>query len=1747
MLFVVWVSVAIGQAEDHSPKKEGWYLVDGPQVSLKRARETLQGQMSRVVITPPSGGGALRRMMLADGGRELESHPRIVELSRGLEGDPLRIYNYVKSQIDFYPAFGLQKGALGSLLERNGGDLDQASLLVALLRESGYRARFVRGNQVMSVASIARWFDVEPDPNLVSAYLRRVGIPFDLLSDGYHLMRFWVELETNEGTFQLDPAYKRYRNFPGLDWRSLTGYDREALLEAVTDGASVNKDYVQNLNSAALEQSLSEMSSRLFSGIKNHYYGVSVDELIGGRKLDHPLLKEMRSDISFRFEIEERSDEVPIWLRDKFEIEGGGMMVTLDGAEMRGQRLTISFDNEALRPELRLNGEIIAIGDPQVSGSAFPIRLSIDHPMLANDGTLGDQVADRQMRASRGRVTAIVLVSGRVDSPHLVAEGQDRLQFIRRNSLATRESLIGETLSIVGQSYARQSNIAMQTLSEVLDYHSHNFHFFGLINQEASVFVDIFGVLNAFVPKIREPALKPSLVFLFKSAVASGFEHGVIEQMFRGETAGISTIRVTRLQNDLGNRVFFARSGNWERVRANLVYDPLQLQRFDQIIAEGGFLLVPENGVTKVQEWEGSAWLSRSMGALSYRISGGLFGGYDTKKREADVEGVSDQDYRDFQSLNPEYTDNGVNSDSAFGDPVDSATGFWVQDVVDLSFPGMLPFGMGVTRDYNSGRSSVPGMMGYGWRCGLESNVRVTSDGGAALGRRLPRDAVAFLVYSQVVPDLFLHLVGCEGPGCDESSIRDDALGHVVTQLAADWLVKQTVNNLVQVQLGDQSMPFVRLPSGQFSAPAGITSQLRQLDTGEFELRNRKGDLYSFNENGQLNSVQNLRERRADFRYGQDGRLEGVSDAYGRSFEFEYGDHGFVSLARDSTGREVRYEYDEQGDLMGATDLGGFSARYVYDDQHRVLNYVTKSGHQLFLNHYDALNRVWKQEMFRQAGPAIHRFYYTDFENVEVDPLGHRSIHRFDRLGRIVGLESPEGGNWEMTLNAEGALIRERNPRGFVRKIGYNPAGDMTQQEYPTGDHLQIEFNSAGSPIFSTDASGVTQSMQYTANNELVETSSPLGNRWQFSYNDLGLRVETADPMGRVTEFVYDEMGLPISTTHRGYPALLHPRDSAGHTLSFSNQKGKTVQFIRDPRGLVIQRLDPINRKTSYEYDSNGRLIRRVNRNGEEVRFSHTGTGKLELVVYGNSTQSYQYDLMDRLVLASDTTGDTEFSYDGAGRITEKRVRLNQTVSETADGLVAAMGFRYDEAGNLLSLAYPGGGVVRYSYDAANRLIRLEDWLGHSMSWIYENGSLRKVVHFNGLETLIEYDSDGRLIGQRTQNEIDEDVVGYRLALWPDGAVKRVVSDSISLPLASSRDLQYAYRSEDERILLAGETAYKFDEEGRAVSVADRRFDYDALGRMVRMNGPNSARLFYDYEGHRVAVEKNGELRLSFYDPSWNLLAERMTRNGVDRWIYYLYGVGLTGCVTDDGRLYTYHFDQSGNAIALSDEKGKIVNRYSYTPFGLEHILAEELEQPFLFGGRFGVRRDFEGFYYMRARYYDASNGRFLSEDPEGVLNGESNLYAYALSDPVNLEDSRGLKSEAAKNTDKALGAFRNGIDIAIKVEVDTLKVSAQHQTALSAANKGTGVLLAGVSAGIQWKQAKHDDEREEALIGGAFGVLGVFSAGASMALNPTSTVSERVEAQHLGYFRSKIFNKSANAAWTAQAVADLKTEFSSQ
>jgi RHS repeat-associated protein len=98
--------------------------------------------------------------------------------------------------------------------------------------------------------------------------------------------------------------------------------------------------------------------------------------------------------------------------------------------------------------------------------------------------------------------------------------------------------------------------------------------------------------------------------------------------------------------------------------------------------------------------------------------------------------------------------------------------------------------------------------------------------------------------------------------------------------------------------------------------------------------------------------------------------------------------------------------------------------------------------------------------------------------------------------------------------------------------------------------------------------------------------------------------------------------------------------------------------------------------------------------------------------------------------------------------------------------------------------------------------------------------------------------------------------------------------------------------------------------------------------------------------------------------------------------------------------------DALGSTIALAGPSGNTLAQYKYDPYGNVTMTGSSLN-PYQFTGR---ENDGTGLYYYRARYYNPTTGRFISEDPM-AFGGGTNFYGYAANRPVILPDPFGLQA----------------------------------------------------------------------------------------------------------------------------------------
>ena len=108
-----------------------------------------------------------------------------------------------------------------------------------------------------------------------------------------------------------------------------------------------------------------------------------------------------------------------------------------------------------------------------------------------------------------------------------------------------------------------------------------------------------------------------------------------------------------------------------------------------------------------------------------------------------------------------------------------------------------------------------------------------------------------------------------------------------------------------------------------------------------------------------------------------------------------------------------------------------------------------------------------------------------------------------------------------------------------------------------------------------------------------------------------------------------------------------------------------------------------------------------------------------------------------------------------------------------------------------------------------------------------------------------------------------------------------------------------------------------------------------------------------------------------------------------------------------------YQQDGLGSVTSLSNGSGALVQTYTFDSFGKQTASAGSLVNPFQYTGR---ESDSEtSLYYYRARYYDQSDGRFLSEDPASFLSGGVNFYEYVQNSPLGFTDPNGLQAQPSK------------------------------------------------------------------------------------------------------------------------------------
>ncbi len=416
---------------------------------------------------------------------------------------------------------------------------------------------------------------------------------------------------------------------------------------------------------------------------------------------------------------------------------------------------------------------------------------------------------------------------------------------------------------------------------------------------------------------------------------------------------------------------------------------------------------------------------------------------------------------------------------------------------------------------------------------------------------------------------------------------------------------------------------------------------------------------------------------------------------------------------------------------------------------------------------------------------------------------------------------------------------------------------------------------------------------------------------------------------------------------------------------------------------------------------------------------------------------------------------DIQYAYDQEGRL------ASVTVDKLDGGSVTPLvtTYSYDLNNNLLTTNFANGTVETRTYDTLNRLLTVKTTDGSStiVGYTYTldaDGRRVQVVEASGRTVNYTYDNDGRLTQEKITNDpsgdnwtytYTYDLAGNRLSLNDNGP--------------NNDSLSYTYDADGRLTDVSGttgtngdstDTSYTYDANGSMLTstttingtqTTQTTYTWDLEGHMISVvttgTGAVSASYTYDDSGNRTSQTVNGTATTYLNDPNqaYDQVLEQYAPGGI---LLGTYVRGLDLLFQDRTTagggtgLSFYAVDGLGSTRALTNSSGTVTDTYAYDAYGDLTGSTGTTTNEFLYAG---YQTDAAtGLDDLRARYYDAAAGQFISRDSSDGSSSDPitrNHYLYAGANPVEYID---LSGHSLLGTLGAIGigAMIGGIDGAL-------------------------------------------------------------------------------------------------------------------
>ena len=591
--------------------------------------------------------------------------------------------------------------------------------------------------------------------------------------------------------------------------------------------------------------------------------------------------------------------------------------------------------------------------------------------------------------------------------------------------------------------------------------------------------------------------------------------------------------------------------------------------------------------------------------------------------------------------------------------------------------------------------------------------------------------------------------------------------------------------------------------------------------------------------------------------------------------------------------------------------------------------------------------------------------------------MGHTFGYHYDKARRLVGLTNENGARYRFAYDVLDRLIAES---GFDHKLTgyrYNAGNELIEQrEYGDDATLAAKLMAqlGGQPVAKKDAAPLSDGL---------DSQTPL-RITEFKRDVLGRLIHTlARDNDKVQETVYqyDLDGNLVRAANRhsitcfdynGNGQIIGQHQWKVPTKEENARNGLPETDWRDAQYDMLYL--PVTESIRYHYDFNGNRTATVLPDGRQINYLYYGSGHLHQISLDDEViTDIERDQLHREIFRTQGKLASRYELDPLGRLKRQIAALNDlTQTETAKNAVTSAyavkrGYGYDRTGNLTYSTDQRTGTTHFEYDRLGRITKAGNEVfafdpAHNI--LSDNNS--PTITDNRLKTYngnsYYYDHFGNLIHRELA---DGEVQNYFYDLHD-----QLVKAEIFKKDGTKETWAYSYDALGRRI---GKGRLKNEE------VSETSFPHDLSGNGLE----NQTSFVWDGSHLLQEIHLDGRYTYIYADPdSYEPLAQ------VRDW------------TTEEGenRQETnyFHCDQIGIPREMTDKDGNLVwfgDYYGWGKLKSETNISGTAHQPFRLQNQYADRET--GLHYNFFRYYEPDAGRFVNQDPIGIIASE-NLYAFA-------------------------------------------------------------------------------------------------------------------------------------------------------